>query len=352
MRPPIASPGFSVRAGEAEILGVFTKSRKQDDETMRRPVQSGKDVRSALADWSDGRSLEKSGSRFWMQKVHRRWFAASQRLLMLVMPIDFRRRFEIEYSLLGDQMFAALRSIRLLISRPVALCFAVILIADARCVFAQQRRAPVVANSLAELNEKAIPGIEIPASLDARAAHRATAGGLPVESRGNFGMSPHATAEQSQRAVAAAKTHAIDGPVKETWQSIDEHYQLPKWMQDGKLGIFIHFGLYSIPAHGSEWYEKHMYSDAGTRRWHAENYGPLDEFGYKDFIPKFTLAGFDPNQWAEVFQASGATWVMPTAEHHDGFSLWNSKVNPFNSVKLGPKRDFIGELAAAVRRRA
>ncbi len=162
-------------------------------------------------------------------------------------------------------------------------------------------------------------------------------------------MSPHTTPEQSTAAAALAKLPDVAGPVKPTWQSVDEHYQMPKWMQDGKLGIFIHFGLYSIPAHGSEWYEKHMYSSAADRNWHAQHFGPLDQFGYKDFIPQFTLPKFDPNQWAEIFQASGATWVMPTAEHHDGYSLWDSKVNPFNSMKTGPQRDFIGELGAAVR---
>ncbi len=120
-------------------------------------------------------------------------------------------------------------------------------------------------------------------------------------------------------------------------------------MVDGKPGIFIHSGLYSLPAHGSEWYQKHMYSNAAIRNWHIAHLGPLDQFGYKDFIPKFTLPNFDPNQWARVFRDSGATWVMPTAEHHDGYSLWDSKANPFNSVRTGPHRNFIGEVGKAVR---
>jgi alpha-L-fucosidase len=214
---------------------------------------------------------------------------------------------------------------------------------------AQQRDGNAVANTLADLKEKPMTGIDIPPPLDARAAHRATSGGLPVESRGNWGMSPRTKPEQSLAAAARAKVPQTDGPVQQTWQSIDEHYTLPQWMQDGKLGIFIHFGLYSIPAHNNEWYEKHMYYSAADRDWHIQHYGPLDQFGYKDFIPQFTLPKFDPHQWAEVFAASGAKWVMPTAEHHDGYSLWNSKVNPFNSVLTGPKRDFIGELGRAVR---
>jgi alpha-L-fucosidase len=203
--------------------------------------------------------------------------------------------------------------------------------------------------SLAELGETATPGVEIPADLGAQAVKEATAGGLPYESRGVWGMSPHATPEQVRAALALAGVPDVPGPVRETWQSVHENYRIPDWMVDGKLGIFIHFGLYSIPAHHNEWYEKHMYSTPAIRDWHIEKFGALEKFGYKDFIPMFTLAGFDPNAWAEVFKASGAVWVMPTAEHHDGYSLWDSKANPFNSVRTGPHRDFIAELGRAVR---
>jgi alpha-L-fucosidase len=205
--------------------------------------------------------------------------------------------------------------------------------------------------SLADLGETPTPGVDIPADLGAQAVKRATAGGLPVESRGNWGMSPHATPEQVRAALEMTRVPDVRGPVEATWQSVHDSYRIPDWMVNGKLGIFIHFGLYSIPAHGSEWYEKHMYGNPAIRNWHIQNFGPLDQFGYKDFIPKFTLPNFDPNQWAEVFRDSGAAWVMPTAEHHDGYSLWDSKANPFNSVRTGPHRDFIGELCKAVRSR-
>ncbi len=203
--------------------------------------------------------------------------------------------------------------------------------------------------SLAEMNETPSPGVEIPSELGAQAVKEATAGGLPYESRGVWGMSPHATPEQVQAAIEMARIPDVPGPVEETWQSVHDNYRVPDWLADGKFGIFIHFGLYSIPAHKSEWYQKHMYSNPDIRNWHIETFGPLDQFGYKDFIPKFTLPAFDPVQWAEVFKASGARWVMPTAEHHDGYSLWDSKANPFNSVKTGPHRDFIAELGQAVR---
>ncbi|MGN6725857.1 MAG: alpha-L-fucosidase, partial [Tepidisphaeraceae bacterium] len=112
----------------------------------------------------------------------------------------------------------------------------------------------------------------------------------------------------------------------------------------------MHWGLYAVPAHGSEWYEKHMYGNPGITQWHTEHYGPPDRFGYKDFIPLFTAEQFDPDAWASLFKQSGAKYVIPTAEHHDGFALWDSQVNPWNAKQMGPKRDLIGDLAAAVRK--
>ena len=219
----------------------------------------------------------------------------------------------------------------------------------ASCTTEAQPAGDVRPQSLADLGETPTPGVDIAANLGAQAVKRATAGGLPVESRGNWGMSPHATPEQVRAALEMAKIPDVPGPVRETWQSVHDNYRIPDWIVNGKFGIFIHFGLYSIPAHGSEWYEKHMYGNPAIRNWHIQNFGPLDQFGYKDFIRRFTLANFDPNRWAEVFRDSGATWVMPTAEHHDGYSLWDSKVNSFNSVRTSPRRDFIGELGKAVR---
>jgi alpha-L-fucosidase len=89
---------------------------------------------------------------------------------------------------------------------------------------------------------------------------------------------------------------------------------------------------------------------AAYANWHAEHYGPQERFGYKDFVPMFTCEKFDPDEWAALFKKSGAKYVVPTAEHHDGFSLWDSALNRWNSARMGPKRDLIGELGAAVRR--
>lgn len=150
-------------------------------------------------------------------------------------------------------------------------------------------------------------------------------------------------------AAAAADPQLPDGPIKPNWDSIKANYTTPQWWRDAKFGIFMHWGIYAVPAYGSEWYETHMYSDAGTIAWHTQHFGAPDKFGYKDFIPKFTAAKWDPDAWAELFKKSGAKFICPTAEHHDGFSLWDSKYNRFNAMNMGPHRDLIGDLAKAVR---
>lgn len=131
--------------------------------------------------------------------------------------------------------------------------------------------------------------------------------------------------------------------------SIAQSYVIPEWFKDGKLGIFIHWGVYAVPAFGSEWYARTMYNKNGAAyKYHVKNFGPVDEFGYKDFIPMFKAEKFDPDAWAKVFKASGATYVVPVAEHHDGFAMYNSTFNPWNAVDMGPKIDVIGALRKSV----
>ena len=150
-------------------------------------------------------------------------------------------------------------------------------------------------------------------------------------------------------ADAYAKPRAMaPGPFEPTWESLRDHYSVPAWFNEAKFGIFIHWGLYSIPAHGNEWYERHMYtSDA---KWHTEHYGSPDRFGYKDFIPLLTAKAYEPEAWAELFASAGARYVVPVAEHHDGFAMYDSDLTPWCAGKMGPKRDLMGELAKAVRK--
>jgi alpha-L-fucosidase len=140
------------------------------------------------------------------------------------------------------------------------------------------------------------------------------------------------------------------GPFQANWKSL-ETYQPPEWYLDAKFGIFIHWGVYSVPAFGNEWYPRNMYM-AGTPEFkhHVEKYGPQSKFGYKDFIPMFKAEKFDADRWAELFRKAGAKYVIPVAEHHDGFAMYDSSLSGWCAAKMGPKRDVVGELAAAVRR--
>lgn len=150
--------------------------------------------------------------------------------------------------------------------------------------------------------------------------------------------------------AAAAGAPVPPGPFAPTWDSIRANYSMPDWIRDAKFGIFMHWGIYAVPAHQSEWYEKHMYGNPEVTQWHTEKFGSPDKFGYKDFIPMFTAAKWDPDVWALLFKKAGAKFIIPTAEHHDGFALWDSAVNPWNAVKIGPHRDLIGDLSRAVRK--
>lgn len=142
--------------------------------------------------------------------------------------------------------------------------------------------------------------------------------------------------------VASPKGTEVFQP---NWDNIAENYKFPEWFVDAKFGIFIHWGPYSVPAFNNEWYSRHMYlKDHKVYKHHIATWGPQDKFGYKDFIPLFKAEKFDAKEWVELFKKSGAKYVVPVAEHHDGFSMYNSDLNEWNSVKMGPKKDIIGLL--------
>jgi alpha-L-fucosidase len=154
-----------------------------------------------------------------------------------------------------------------------------------------------------------------------------------------------------QRAALLKQVDAADhhGPFRPDWESLQK-YEAPEWYKDAKFGIFIHWGVYSVPAFGNEWYPRSMYSTGSDEyKHHIATYGTQDKFGYKDFIPMFKAADFDAAAWAQLFQKSGAKYVVPVAEHHDGFAMYDSGVSDWTAAKLGPHRDIIGELAGAVR---
>ena len=147
------------------------------------------------------------------------------------------------------------------------------------------------------------------------------------------------------------------------WASLDRR-PTPAWVIDAKLGVFIHWGVYSVPAWAqkgeyAEWYWQRLRSEnvkwAPSQQVHAKNYGAA--FDYMDFAPRFTAELFDAAQWADLFARAGIKYVVPTSKHHDGFALWPSAEasrtwgRPWNAVEIGPRRDLMRELADATRAR-
>src|SRR6185312_5666570 len=162
--------------------------------------------------------------------------------------------------------------------------------------------------------------------------------------------------------------HATSGPTNysATWASVDQHPPAPEWFQDAKFGIYFHWGVFSVPAYGDEWYPRRMYiSGDACNTHHVATYGDPSVWPYNNFIdggydksgnfvqfaPKLTSAGgaFDPNAWAQLFKNAGAMFAGTVAEHHDGYSMWNSQVNEWNSVGRGPHLDLVGLHAQAIR---
>ncbi|HVU23457.1 MAG TPA: alpha-L-fucosidase [Opitutus sp.] len=162
-------------------------------------------------------------------------------------------------------------------------------------------------------------------------------------------------------ALLQAKPAAAENHYEANWASLDAR-PTPEWYRDAKFGVFIHWGVYSVPAWGmkgeyAEWYWNRIKSDdpkwAEWRAFHAKNYGA--DFNYMDFAPRFTAELFDADQWADLFARAGVKYVVPTSKHHEGFALWPSAEasrdwgRPWNAAEIGPKRDLLGELASAVR---
>jgi len=148
-----------------------------------------------------------------------------------------------------------------------------------------------------------------------------------------------------------------------TLESLDQH-QLPAWWKDGKFGIFIHWGIYSVPAWAptdelgkqqdvtpyAEWYGFKLHSEPQSATWqyHLQTYG--QDVVYDDFIPQFTAERFDPDAWVRLFEEAGAKYFVLTSKHHDGFALWPTATSNRNSMVMEPHRDLVGELFAAAHR--
>ena len=187
----------------------------------------------------------------------------------------------------------------------------------------------------------------------------------PAEQENLFSEHPEIVArlqqllnEQRDQPASASR---IDRGAKRydgSWESL-QTMPVPAWFDDGKIGIFIHWGPYSVVGYrrGGRGYAEHVpkliyqepehYYPYMKERWGAN---PPD-FGYKDIIPEFTAANWNPDEWAELFVDVGAKYVVLTAEHHDGYALWDSDLAPWNAVDTGPRRDLVGDLGKALRKR-
>ena len=135
-----------------------------------------------------------------------------------------------------------------------------------------------------------------------------------------------------------------NGKFRADWGSLSAH-ETPKWFKNAKFGIFIHYGIYSVPGYGNEWYSRNMYNrESREFKHHVETYGTQDKFGYKDFIPMFKAEKFDAHKWIETFKKAGAKYVVPVMEHHDGFAMYDTEFNRWNAANMGPKKNIVGEL--------
>lgn len=147
----------------------------------------------------------------------------------------------------------------------------------------------------------------------------------------------------------------INKPYIATWESIDSH-QMPTWYEDAKIGLSMHWGVYSVPAWApregeisyAEWYGFRMHDPENpTMKYHQENYGSRT---YDDFIPEWKAENYDPEEWAKFAQKMGAKYMFITSKHHDGFCLWPTRYTDRNAMKMGPQKDILGRYFAAARK--
>ena len=119
-------------------------------------------------------------------------------------------------------------------------------------------------------------------------------------------------------------------------------YHCPDWFRDAKFGIWAHWGPQSVPMNG-DWYARGMYEQgSGHYQYHLEHYGHPSEFGYKDIIPLWKAEKWDPARLMKLYKRAGAKYFVSMGTHHDNFFLWDSKLHPWNSVAMGPKKDVVG----------
>ena len=143
----------------------------------------------------------------------------------------------------------------------------------------------------------------------------------------------------------------MDGPYEPTWQSIHSNYPgNPEWFKHGKFGFWVHFGPQAAGESG-DWYARRMYMEnENAYKNQIKNHGHSSETGYKDILVNWNPDKFDPSHYVRLYKEAGARFIMIQGVHHDNFDLWDSDYQPWNSVNLGPKRDYMREWAEAIRK--
>lgn len=141
---------------------------------------------------------------------------------------------------------------------------------------------------------------------------------------------------------------------KKNWKSLSKenaYNREPDWLKDAKFGIYLHWGVYSVPAYSYEWYSRHMFMESRKEyQYHKEHYGDPREFGYDKLVPLFRAEHFNAKEWVDLFQRAGAKFGGQVAEHHDGVAMWDSKITPWNVALMGPKRDILGEYSRELKK--
>jgi alpha-L-fucosidase len=151
-----------------------------------------------------------------------------------------------------------------------------------------------------------------------------------------------ASAQQQKAPVA-------EGPFKPADESLKQ-YNCPEWFRDAKFGIWAHWGPQAVPRQG-DWYARRMYQENDPAyKYHIEHYGHPSVFGYKDIIPLWKAGRWDPDKLMALYKKAGAKYFVSMGSHHDNFFLWNSKINRWNAVNMGPKKDVVGLWQQAARK--
>ena len=139
------------------------------------------------------------------------------------------------------------------------------------------------------------------------------------------------------------------GKFEPNWESL-KTYETPEWFRNAKFGIWAHWGPQCVEGSG-DWMARSLYIEGSSQyKYHVAHYGHPTEVGFKDILPLFKAERWNPDSLVAYYKSLGAQYFFALGNHHDNFDLWDSKYQPWNSMRIGPKRDILGEWASAARK--